>query len=73
MGRYLRSEAGDRLIGLTLALLLLVFIALKLTGVIGWSWWWVLSPLWLPVAVILGLAALYYGYLAIVTLVPYRS
>jgi hypothetical protein len=26
----------------------ILFIALKLTGVIGWSWWWVLSPLWIP-------------------------
>ncbi len=22
-------------------------IVLKLTGVITWSWWWVLSPLWI--------------------------
>lgn len=29
-------------------LLLIVFITLKLCGVIAWSWWWVLSPLWLP-------------------------
>ena len=28
-----------------LGLLTLLFIALKLTGVITWSWWWVLSPL----------------------------
>lgn len=38
-------------------LLLVVFIVLKLTGVIGWSWWWVCSPLWIPIAlslVILG-------------------
>lgn len=27
--------------------LLLIFIVLKLCGVIGWSWWWVLSPLWI--------------------------
>ena len=27
--------------------LLLVFITLKLCGTIGWSWWWVLSPLWI--------------------------
>lgn len=26
------------------SLLTLLFIALKLTGVIAWSWWWVLSP-----------------------------
>ena len=28
-------------------LLLVLFIALKLTGHISWSWWWVLSPLWI--------------------------
>ena len=27
-------------------LLAIVFITLKLTGVINWSWWWVLAPLW---------------------------
>jgi hypothetical protein len=26
---------------------LLPLIVLKLTGVVTWSWWWVLSPLWL--------------------------
>ena len=31
--------------------LTIVFIVLKLIGVIGWSWLWVLSPLWIPVAV----------------------
>ena len=25
----------------------LTFIVLKLSGVITWSWWWVLSPLWI--------------------------
>lgn len=29
-------------------LLTILFIALKLTGVIAWSWWWVLAPLWIP-------------------------
>ena len=28
-------------------LLTIVFIVLKLTGVISWSWVWVLSPLWI--------------------------
>jgi hypothetical protein len=27
-------------------LLFVVFLVLKLTGVIGWSWWWVTAPLW---------------------------
>lgn len=26
----------------------LIFITLKLTGVVGWSWWWVLAPFWIP-------------------------
>lgn len=33
------------------ALLLLSFIILKLCNVITWSWWWVLSPVWLPIAI----------------------
>jgi hypothetical protein len=28
-------------------LLTVLFIGLKLTGHISWSWWWVLSPLWI--------------------------
>ena len=32
-------------------LLTLVFVVLKLTHVIGWSWWWVLSPLWISAAI----------------------
>lgn len=34
-------------------LLAIVFITLKLLGVIAWSWWWVLSPLWIGLALIL--------------------
>jgi len=30
-----------------LSLLTLLFIGLKLTGYIAWSWWWVLSPIWI--------------------------
>ena len=29
------------------ALWQIVFVVLKLTGVIDWSWWWVMSPLWI--------------------------
>lgn len=41
------------------SLLLLLFIALKLTGVISWSWWWVLSPFWIPLAFGLLAAVIY--------------
>jgi len=33
-------------------LLAIVFITLKLTSIIDWSWWWVTAPLWGPAAVV---------------------
>lgn len=32
-------------------LLTIVFIVLKLTGVIAWSWGWVLAPIWISVII----------------------
>lgn len=34
-------------------LLTILFIGLKLTGYISWSWWWVLSPIWISLLVVL--------------------
>ena len=34
-------------------LLGILFIALKLTEVITWSWWWVTAPLWTPIAIVI--------------------
>jgi hypothetical protein len=31
----------------------IVFIVLKLVGVISWSWWWVLAPFWIPLAIVI--------------------
>ncbi len=39
-------------------ILAIVFIVLKLTDVIAWSWWWVLCPLWIPVAIALAVLAI---------------
>ena len=38
-----------------LSILLVAFIVLKLCGVITWSWLWVLSPLWIPIALVLAI------------------
>lgn len=35
--------------------LTLLFIGLKLTNFIDWSWWWVLSPIWLTIVLTLGI------------------
>jgi hypothetical protein len=36
----------------TLSLLGILFIGLKLTGYITWSWLWVLAPFWIPLSIL---------------------
>jgi Flp pilus assembly protein TadB len=45
------------------ALLFIVFLVLKLTEVVNWSWLWITSPLWIPLtlAVLLFTIALSLG------------
>lgn len=45
------SSSGIGFIGL----LTIVFIVLKLTHYINWSWWWVLSPIWIPVLLVIAI------------------
>jgi len=54
------NESRSSGIGIGMVLFI-VFLVLKLTGTIDWSWWWVTSPLWIPFAVavvILGVVGL---------------
>ncbi len=44
------SSGGIGIVGL----LGVVFVTLKLCGVINWSWWWVLAPFWIS-GVLIGL------------------
>ena len=37
------------------SLLTVLFVGLKLTGHIDWSWWWVLSPIWISIAAVVGI------------------
>jgi hypothetical protein len=39
-------------------LLTILFIGLKLTGYIEWSWIWVLSPLWMPIVFVVAFVAM---------------
>jgi hypothetical protein len=43
---YGNSSSGGNGIGFA-GMLTIAFIVLKLANVIDWSWWWVLSPLWI--------------------------
>ncbi len=40
-------------------LLTVLFVGLKLTGHISWSWWWVFSPLWIPFLIVVILLIVY--------------
>ncbi len=44
--------------GIVASLVLPVFLVLKLAGAISWSWWWVLSPLWITALAFLLLSIL---------------
>lgn len=46
------NSSNNKGIGL-FKLLLLIFITLKLTGKINWSWIWVLSPFWVPIVFVM--------------------
>lgn len=47
------------------SILTIVFVVLKLTDVIGWSWIWVLSPLWISFALFVVLTLLVVGVAAL--------
>ena len=47
------SSGGIGFVGL----LTIVFIVLKLTGVIAWSWLWVLAPIWISAAFVIAVLA----------------
>lgn len=52
------SNSSSSGIGFT-GLLTIVFITLKLCKVIAWSWWWVLSPVWITVGIVLLILSIY--------------
>lgn len=54
-----------------LGLLAIVFITLKLTNVIAWSWWYVTAPLWGGVALALGCFAIYLLFLMVMGIYKY--
>ena len=53
-GGEMRIKSDSSGIGF-IGLLTILFIGLKLGGVIGWSWPWVLSPLWIGAAAVLAI------------------
>lgn len=48
------SSGGTGFVGL----LTVLFIGLKLTHYLDWSWWWVLSPIWISAIVVMVILAI---------------
>lgn len=47
-----------------LTLLTILFIGLKLTNYINWSWWWVLAPIWIPISIaLIGILTIFILYI----------
>lgn len=61
MSRDVNISGGTGLPGL----LTVLFVGLKLTGQIDWSWWWVLSPLWIGFAIVAAIFVVF-GLVALV-------
>jgi transmembrane Fragile-X-F protein len=55
MSKESSSSSGIGFAGM----LCILFIGLKLTHVIDWSWWWITSPLWIPALIVVGILAVY--------------
>lgn len=47
------NKINTKFSGLLPTLLTVLFVGLKLTNHIDWSWWWVLAPLWIPTSLVL--------------------
>lgn len=52
------SNVSSGGIGFT-GVLTIVFIVLKLLGKITWSWWWVLSPIWISIIFVILILIIY--------------
>lgn len=55
------SSGGIGFVGL----LTIVFIVLKLIGVIAWSWFWVLSPIWITFLAVLAIFVIIFAMMIV--------
>jgi hypothetical protein len=53
----------------TTMVLFLIFLTLKLTDNIDWSWWWVTSPLWIPILLVVAILLILLGVVVFLLLI----
>ena len=61
MSNTVKASGGVSFSGL----LTIAFVVLKLLGYIDWSWWWVLSPLWISAGIGILLVILFFAFIMI--------
>jgi hypothetical protein len=54
------------------SLLTVLFVGLKLTGFVSWPWYWVLAPLWVPLAALVSVAVVL-GIFALICFAIFRA
>ena len=59
----MKNNASSSGLGLT-TVLTIIFVVLKLVGVIAWSWWWVLSPILIDIGLTIIICVIYAIYVA---------
>lgn len=64
MSYVLNTNGGDSGVS-AMFLLFLLFLALKLTNTIDWSWWWITAPMWVPLAFVIAVASVFFLVVAI--------
>lgn len=47
----------------------IAFIALKLCGILEWSWWWVIAPIWIPWGALAAIIAILLAVMFILALI----
>jgi hypothetical protein len=60
MGNNTNNNGGGMGLG---TILFLIFLVLKLTNYIDWSWWWVSAPLWVTAILYIVIAIIMATYL----------
>ena len=56
MGNNSNNNGGGMGLG---TILFLIFLVLKLTNYIDWSWWWVTSPLWISAILVILIVSIF--------------
>lgn len=56
--RVVVSSQGVGFCGSLFIILLLLKVGVVDTIVVGWSWWWITSPLWAPICLVLSIIAI---------------